>query len=174
MAVPSVASDDAPAAIVHRLIEDTDAALARQTLLQAASLPERADAPGARIDPNAPRWHFEIPFATAQGTAVARSRLRATVRARKRRRRSGSGGHGFARRRAERPRARPGDAERRADIGADVGGAAGNRGAAARRRAAARACAARGRTGAGDIVIGDGAPPRAAPPAAGHFLDRAL
>ena len=26
----------------------------------------------------------------------------------------------------------------------------------------------------GDIVIGDGAPPRAAPPAAGHFLDRAL
>jgi hypothetical protein len=26
----------------------------------------------------------------------------------------------------------------------------------------------------GDIVIGDGAPPKPAPPPAGHFLDRAL
>ncbi len=39
VALPSLAPDDAPATVAHRLIEDTDAALARQTLLQAASLP---------------------------------------------------------------------------------------------------------------------------------------
>ena len=46
-------------------------ALARQTLLQVASLPDRVDAPAPRLDPTAPRWAFEIPFATPQGTAMA-------------------------------------------------------------------------------------------------------
>jgi hypothetical protein len=69
VALPSLAPDDAPATMAHRLIENTDAALARQTLLQAASLP--VDTPGLRNDPAVPRWNFEIPFATPQGTAVA-------------------------------------------------------------------------------------------------------
>lgn len=55
-------------AIAHRLLDDTDAALARQTLLQIASLPDQAGQ--ARLD-TMPRWNFEIPFATPQGTAVA-------------------------------------------------------------------------------------------------------
>ena len=36
-----------------------------------ASLPDRVEPAGARTDPAAPRWHFEIPFATPQGTAMA-------------------------------------------------------------------------------------------------------
>ncbi|HEY0234079.1 MAG TPA: flagellar hook-length control protein FliK, partial [Afipia sp.] len=47
------------------------AALARQTLLQIASLPDRVDQQGMRADLHAARWNFEIPFATPQGTAVA-------------------------------------------------------------------------------------------------------
>ncbi|MGY3409103.1 FlhB-like protein [Bradyrhizobium sp. GM5.1] len=56
---------------MHRLLDDTDAALARQTLLQVASLPDRTDASGHKIDPSVPQWNFEIPFATPQGTAMA-------------------------------------------------------------------------------------------------------
>jgi hypothetical protein len=58
----------APRAAAERLIAETDAALSRQTLLQAASLP---DAPGldAPRDSN-PRWTFEVPFATPQGTGI--------------------------------------------------------------------------------------------------------
>lgn len=71
VASPSIAADASPDDAVHRLMSDTDAALARQTLLQIASLPDRIDQPGVRTDLNAPRWNFEIPFATPQGTAVA-------------------------------------------------------------------------------------------------------
>lgn len=175
VAMPSVASDDAPAAIVHRLIEDTDAALARQTLLQAASLPERADAPGARIDPNAPRWHFEIPFATAQGTAVAQFEIA----------RDGPGTEVAATQRIWRARFSL-DVEPSGPVHALVtlsGGRASVRMwaerpvTAARLRADAPQLAHALREAAlepGDIVIGDGAPPCAAAPAAGHFLDRAL
>ena len=61
----------APAA--HHLLADTDAAIARHTLLQIASLPDRIDAlpQPAPNDPTGPRWNFEIPFATPQGTAMA-------------------------------------------------------------------------------------------------------
>ena len=64
---------DAPlATTAHHLLDDTDAAIARQTLLQVASLPDRVDlAESARSTPAAPRWNFEIPFATPQGTAMA-------------------------------------------------------------------------------------------------------
>ncbi|MEA2880815.1 MAG: hypothetical protein QOH32_34 [Bradyrhizobium sp.] len=68
---PSIAADAPLAAIVHRLADDTDAAIARQTLLQVASLPDRADVAGPRTDPAGPRWNFEIPFSTAAGTAIA-------------------------------------------------------------------------------------------------------
>jgi hypothetical protein len=55
---------------LQHLLNDTDGAIARQTLLQIASLPAQTD-PTARTDLSAPRWNFEIPFATPQGTAVA-------------------------------------------------------------------------------------------------------
>ncbi|HEY0328861.1 MAG TPA: flagellar hook-length control protein FliK [Rhodopseudomonas sp.] len=58
-------------ATARRLLSETDAAIARQTLLQVASLPDRADSAAARSDPATARWNFEIPFVTAQGTAVA-------------------------------------------------------------------------------------------------------
>jgi hypothetical protein len=68
-AVPaSFAPDAEPRVIGERLIAETDAALARQTLLQAASLPDGADR--TQRD-GAPRWNFEIPLATPHGTAIA-------------------------------------------------------------------------------------------------------
>lgn len=68
VAAPSIASDAAPQEIAHRLIAETDGALARQTLLQVASLPEQPNHPRAEATY---RWNFEIPFATPQGTAIA-------------------------------------------------------------------------------------------------------
>jgi hypothetical protein len=54
---------------VEHLLAQTEAALARQTLLQVASLPE-APHPGG--SPHAGGlWAFEVPFLTQQGTAVA-------------------------------------------------------------------------------------------------------
>ena len=64
----SIAEDMAPREIAERLIGQADAALARATLLQAASLPDRID--DAHRE-QGPRWTFEIPFAAAQGTAIA-------------------------------------------------------------------------------------------------------
>ena len=68
-ALASTSAGDDAHTIGARLLAGTDAALARQTLLQAASLPETTD-PGRR-DAAAQRWTFEIPFATPNGTAVA-------------------------------------------------------------------------------------------------------
>jgi hypothetical protein len=70
-AAPSITPDMTPHDIGKVLLNETDAALARQTLLQAASLPNQ---PGVdpRLDPtNGPRWNFEVPFMTPQGWAVA-------------------------------------------------------------------------------------------------------
>jgi hypothetical protein len=67
-AAPSIAPDGAPHDIAERLISGTDGALARQTLLQVASLPEQPNMPRADA---AQRWSFEVPFATPQGTAIA-------------------------------------------------------------------------------------------------------
>lgn len=172
---PAFGPDDAPVVVAHHLIEDTDAALARQTLLQAASLPERIDVPGLRTDPNVPRWNFEIPFATPQGTAVAQFEISrdagdVEVAAAKRPWRarfslnvepSGpvhalvtlSGERASVRMWAERPVT------------------------AAQLRANAPQLSHALREAAlepGDIVIGDGAPPQPPAPPAGHFLDRAL
>ncbi|MBB5048694.1 hypothetical protein HNR60_003462 [Rhodopseudomonas rhenobacensis] len=58
-------------ATARRLLSETDAALARQTLLQIASLPDHVDPSGARSDQPIARWNFEIPFLTPQGTAMA-------------------------------------------------------------------------------------------------------
>ena len=43
-------------------------ALSRQTLLQAASLPDAVSLDAPRD--TGPRWTFEVPFATGQGTAI--------------------------------------------------------------------------------------------------------
>ena len=71
VASPSLAPDAPLPVTAHHLLDDTDAAIARQTLLQVASLPDRIDGSGPRIDTTAPRWNFEIPFVTPQGTAMA-------------------------------------------------------------------------------------------------------
>ncbi|MCA6123630.1 flagellar hook-length control protein FliK [Bradyrhizobium sp. WSM 1704] len=71
VAGPSIVPGAPLATIAHRLLEDTDAALARQTLLQVASLPDRADPSRPQLDASVPRWNFEIPFLAQQGTAMA-------------------------------------------------------------------------------------------------------
>jgi len=63
--------NSSPQAAMQHLLADTDGALARQTLLQVASLPDQVDPTVGRLDPTAPRWNFEVPFVTAQGTAMA-------------------------------------------------------------------------------------------------------
>jgi hypothetical protein len=66
-AAPTIAPDTPPHESAERLLVATDGAIARTTLLQAASLPDQQP---QRIDPTQ-RWTFEVPFATPQGTAVA-------------------------------------------------------------------------------------------------------
>ncbi len=70
-AVASIDAATSPRLAAHILMAATDAALSRQTLLQAASLPGQ---PSGAIMPrgdDGPRWNFEVPFATPQGTHVA-------------------------------------------------------------------------------------------------------
>jgi hypothetical protein len=68
---PSITADAPLAVIAHRLLGDTEAAIARQTLLQIASLPDRGEVAVPHADLGTPRWAFEIPFATSGGTAIA-------------------------------------------------------------------------------------------------------
>jgi hypothetical protein len=73
---PSISADMAPRDIGKVLLGETDAAIARQTLLQAASLPDHLAASSSnaltiRNDATGPRWLFEVPIATPQGAAVA-------------------------------------------------------------------------------------------------------
>ena len=67
----AIAADATPRDIGARLLADTDAALARHTLLQAASLNAAPSTQPTHSDPSGPRWNFEVPFATPQGTAMA-------------------------------------------------------------------------------------------------------
>jgi hypothetical protein len=71
IALPTLAPDTSPANMGRQLLEQTDAALARQTLLQVASLPDRPELGSTSSNNAQPRWSFEIPFATPQGTAMA-------------------------------------------------------------------------------------------------------
>jgi hypothetical protein len=175
VASPSFASDAPLAATVHHLLGDTDAAIARQTLLQVASLPDRVDAPGARMDTSAPRWNFEIPFVTPQGTAMAQFEIS----------RDGGGHEVEAAKRVWRARFSL-NVEPAGPVHALVS-LSGER-TSVRMWAERPATAAQLRAGAaelsqalskaelqpGDIVIWDGTPPQARPAPAGHFLDRAL
>ncbi|MVT49000.1 flagellar hook-length control protein FliK [Bradyrhizobium yuanmingense] len=174
IAAPALAPDAPLAATVHRLLDDTDAAIARQTLLQIASLPDRSDASGHRIDPAAPQWNFEIPFATPQGTAMAQFEIS---------RDGGNESADFAKR------------AWRARFSLDVEPAGpvhalitlngdktfvrmwAERPATAQQLRAGIGELSQALTKAelkpGDIVVRDGTPPPPAPARAGHFLDRA-
>lgn len=174
VASPSLTPDTPLAATVHRLLDDTDAAIARQTLLQVASLPDRVDASGHRSDPTMPQWNFEIPFAARQGTAMAQFeisrdggneqadpakrawRARFTLNVEP----SGpvhalitlNGDKTFVRMWAERPATAQ---QLRAGIGE------------------LNQALTKAELKPGDIVVRDGTPPQAAPARTGHFLDRA-
>jgi hypothetical protein len=175
IASPSIAPDAPLATTAHHLLQDTDAAIARQTLLQVASLPDRIDIPSPRVDITAPRWNFEIPFVTPQGTAITQFEIS----------RDGGGAEVEGAKRVWRARFSL-DVEPAGPIHALVSLTGDT--TSVRMWAERPATAAQLRAGAaqlsqalskaelrpGDIVIRVGAPPQATPPRAGHFLDRAL
>jgi hypothetical protein len=174
VALPALAPEAPLPQTVHRLLDDTDAAIARQTLLQVASLPDRADARGHRIDPALPQWNFEIPFATPQGTAMAQFEI------------SRDGGSEEADPASKAWRARFSlDVEPAGPVHALVtlsGDKTFVRMWAERAATAQQLRAGAGELGQalaradlkpGDIIVRDGTPPQPAPARAGHFLDRA-
>jgi Flagellar hook-length control protein FliK len=175
VASPSIPPGAPPAVVIHRLLDDTDAAIARQTLLQVASLPDRPGAATNQIDPSTPRWNFEIPFATPQGTAMAQFEIS----------RDGGGNEVDPAHRVWRARFSL-DVEPAGPVHALVT-LSGER-TSVRMWAERPETASQLRAGAseltqaltqaeltpGDIVIREGTPPQPAPAKAGHFLDRAL
>lgn len=70
VAPATLSKNASPQTVMRQLLSDSDGAIARQTLLQVASLPHQADVSAGRLDPTVPRWNFEIPFAMAQGTTA--------------------------------------------------------------------------------------------------------
>jgi hypothetical protein len=174
VAAPSIAPDAPLATAVRHLLDDTDAAIARQTLLQVASLPDRPDASGSRTDPTMPRWNFEIPFATPQGTAMAQFEIS----------RDGGGNDVEATKRVWRARFSL-DVEPAGPVHALIsliGDRTSVRMWAERPQTASLLRAGAGdlsqalsqaELAPGDIVIRDGTPPQPQPAKAGHFLDRA-
>lgn len=175
IASPSIAPGAPLATAAHHLLGDTDAAIARQTLLQVASLPDRIDLSNTKIDTSTPRWNFEIPFLTPQGTAMAQFEIS----------RDGGGEAVEAAKRVWRARFSL-DIEPAGPVHALVS-LTGDK-TSVRMWAERPATAAQLRAGAGqlsqalsraelkpgDITIRDGAPPLGQPARAGHFLDRAL
>jgi hypothetical protein len=176
IASPTIAPHAPLEATAHHLLDDTDAAIARQTLLQVASLPDRIDTSAPKADMNVPRWSFEIPFATPQGTAMAQFEIS----------RDGGEQEVEAAKRVWRARFSL-DVEPAGPVHALIS-LIGEK-TSVRLWAERSATAVQLRAGAsdlsqalsraelqpGDIVIRDGAPPQPAPAArAGHFLDRAL
>ncbi|UGA47603.1 flagellar hook-length control protein FliK [Bradyrhizobium quebecense] len=174
VAGPSIAPGTPLANAAHRLLENTDAALARQTLLQIASLPDRGDGTRPQLDTMVPRWNFEIPFLTQQGTAMAQFEIS----------RDGGGNEVEAAKRVWRARFTL-DVEPAGPVHALVS-LNGER-TSVRMWAERPSTVAQLRAGAselsqaltraeltpGDIEIRDGSPPQPAPARAGHFLDRA-
>jgi hypothetical protein len=175
IAESSIASNAPLATSAHHLLGDTDAAIARQTLLQVASLPDRVDMPGVRADPVTARWNFEIPFATPQGTAMAQFEIS----------REGGGTEVEGVTKVWRARFSL-DVEPAGPVHALI--SLSNERTSVRMWAERPATAAQLRAGVaqlsealgkaelqpGDIVIREGAPPQQRPARAGHFLDRAL
>jgi hypothetical protein len=173
--VPATLVTNSPSeTAMHHLIANTEGALARQTLLQVASLPNHVDPATGRPDAT-PRWNFEIPFAMPQGTAVAQFEIS----------RDGGGNAIEPATRVWRARFSL-DIEPAGPVHALIS-LTGDK-TSVRMWAERPATAAQLRAGAsqlnqalrsaelkpGDIVISDGTPPQPAPAPAGHFLDRAL
>jgi hypothetical protein len=170
----TLGSNASPQAAMQHLLVDTDAAIARQTLLQVASLPDRVDTTATRLDPTVPRWNFEIPFATRQGTAMAQFEIS----------RDGGGSEVESAKRVWRARFSL-DVEPAGPVHALVS-LTGER-TSVRMWAERPATADQLRAGVsqlsqalsraelqpGDIVVRDGAPQPSASARAGHFLDRA-
>jgi flagellar hook-length control protein FliK len=162
-------------ATLQHLLADTDGAIARQTLLQIASLPAQPDPSATRVDLAGPRWNFEIPFATPQGTAMAQFEIS----------RDGGGREVQAAKAVWRARFSL-NVEPAGPVHALVS-LSGER-TSVRMWAERPATASQLRAGVsqlsqalsradllpGDIVIRDGAPTPPAPAVPGHFLDRAL
>jgi hypothetical protein len=174
--MPATLASHAPVeATLQHLLADTDGAIARQTLLQVASLPGQTDTSAGKLDPPVPRWNFEIPFATAQGTAMAQFEIS----------RDGDGREADAAKQVWRARFSL-DVEPAGPIHALVS-LSGER-TSVRMWAERPATASQLRAGIsqlsqalsraellpGDIVVRDGAPVQPASAPAGHFLDRAL
>ena len=174
VAAPSIDLDAPLATTVRHLSDDTDAAIARQTLLQVASLPDRPDPTSNRIDQSVPRWNFEIPFATPQGTAMAQFEIS----------RDGGGEAAAAAKRTWQARFSL-NLEPAGPVHALIslsGDKTSVRMWAERPQTAAQLRASAGELtlalskaelSPGDIVIREGTPPQPAPAKAGHFLDRA-
>jgi hypothetical protein len=176
-AQPTLATNAPLGETVHHLLADTDAAIARQTLHQVASLPDRVDAAVAqRMDQATPRWSFEIPFAVPHGTAVAQFEI------------SRDGGQGSEAESAKKVWcARFSlDVEPTGPIHAVIS-LTGEKTSVrmwAERPATAQQLQAgagqltqaliRANLQPGDIVVREGAPQQPAPASAGHFLDMAL
>ena len=172
VASPSLAPDADSVTIVHQLIADTDGALARQTLLQVASLPDQIAGP--RNETLQPRWNFEIPFVTPQGTAMAQFAIS----------RDGSASESDPAQRVWRARFSL-DIEPAGPVHALISFSGDTTSVKmwAERPATAMQLRAnafhlgasldRADLKAGEIVIADGAPIRAKSPSAGHFLNRA-
>jgi len=174
--MPATLVSHAPVeATLQHLLTDTDGAIARQTLLQVASLSGQTDTTAGRLDPAVPRWNFEIPFATPQGTAMAQFEIS----------RDGGGREAGAAKPVWRARFSL-DVEPAGPVHAQVS-LSGER-TSVRMWAERPATAAQLRAGVsqlsqalsraelqpGDIVVRDGAPLQPASAPAGHFLDRAL
>jgi hypothetical protein len=175
IAASSISPNATIATTVRHLLSDTVAAIARQTLLQVASLPDRAEATGSRVDPSTPRWHFEVPFATPQGTAVAQFEIA----------RDGGANDVETATRVWRARF---------SLNLEPAGPVHALVALSGERTSVRMWAERPQTAAqlragaaelnqaltnaelvpGDIVIREGTPPSTSPAKAGHFLNRAL
>lgn len=175
IAQPSIDPDATPVSMGRQLLDQTDGAIARQTLLQVASLPDRPELAGTNQNTQ-PRWSFEIPFATPQGTAVAQFEI------------SRDGG-------MESEEASSSSRVWRARFTLDVeptgpvhalvsliGEKTAVRMWAERPETAAQLRASTDALGQalrraelepGDILVGEGAPPRPVALRAGHFLDRA-
>jgi hypothetical protein len=74
-ALPSTLPADAnPRLVGQVLLNHTEAALAHLKLLQIASLPDQPQA--SHHADQGPRWMFEIPFSTPQGSAIAQFEIR--------------------------------------------------------------------------------------------------
>jgi hypothetical protein len=174
VAAPSIVPNAPLATTVRHLLDDTDAAIARQTLLQVASLPDRPDTSASHTDPAMPRWNFEIPFVTPHGTAMAQFEIA----------RDGGGNEAEATKRVWRARFSL-DVEPAGPVHALIsliGERTSVRMWAERPQTAALLRAGAGdlsqalsqaELAPGDIVIREGTPPQPQPAKAGHFLDRA-